>query len=223
MKYYVIPALLLASHVTSVFAAEPTLDTENKRFSYTVGFQMAQGLKQQGLDVDADAMILAIRDVLTGAPLKLTLEEMQAASRAYIEKGEKEKKAAAEKNKKAGDAYLAENGKKKGVVTTASGLQYTVIKEGAGKKPLPADSVSVHYRGTLVNGEEFDSSIARGQPVTFPVNGVIQGWQEVLPMMTQGSKWKVVIPASLAYGEHGNNAIEPNQTLIFEIELLSIN
>jgi FKBP-type peptidyl-prolyl cis-trans isomerase len=223
MKYYVISALALAFQVTSAGAADAVLDSESKRFSYTIGFQMAEGLKQQGLDVDTDAMILAIRDVLAGAPLKLTLEEMQAASRAYIEKEEQEKKVMADKNKKAGDTFLAENGKKKGVVKTSSGLQYTIIKEGSGKKPQAADSVSVHYRGTFIDGEEFDSSIARGQPVSFPVNGVIQGWQEVLPMMKEGAKWKVVIPASLAYGERGNNTIGPNQTLVFEIELLSIN
>lgn len=222
MKYYAISALVLAFQITSASAADAVLDTEAKRFSYTIGFQMAQGLKQQGLEVDADTMILAIRDVLGGAPLKLTLDEMQAASRAYIEKQEQEQKAMADKNKKAGDAFLAENAKKKGVVKTTSGLQYTVIKDGAGKKPQATDNVSVHYRGTFIDGEEFDSSIARGQPVSFPVNGVIAGWQEVLPMMKEGAKWKVVIPADLAYGERGNNAIGPNQTLIFEIELLSV-
>lgn len=223
MKHHVIPALIVLSWFSAAQAADPALDTEQKRFSYTVGFQMAQGLHQQGIEVDADALILAIRDVLGGAPLKLTLDEMQAVSRAYVEREQQEQKAEADKNRKAGTAYLAENGKKKGVTTTPSGLQYSVIKEGTGKKPQATDSVSVHYRGTFVDGKEFDSSIARGQPVSFPVNGVIKGWQEALPLMKEGSKWKVVIPSELAYGEHGNSAIGPNQTLVFEIELLSVN
>lgn len=222
MKGKALLALALSSTMSVAIAADAALDTEQKRFSYTVGFQMAQGLREQGIEVDTDALITAVRDVLSGAPLKLSLDEMQTVSRAYIEREQKEQLALAEQNKKSGEAFLTENKKKKDVTTTPSGLQYTVIKEGAGKKPQATDTVSVHYRGTFIDGKEFDSSIARGQPVSFPVNGVIKGWQEALPMMKEGAKWKVVIPSDLAYGPRGNNAIGPNQTLVFEIELLSV-
>lgn len=223
MKTHVITALLLLSFVPRAMAADPSLDTDEKRFSYTVGFQMAQGLRQQGLEVDADALIAAIRDVLAGEPLKLTSEEMQAANRAYIAQQEEKLAALAADNKKAGDEFLGRNAKKKDVKTTPSGLQYRIIEEGSGKKPTADDTVSVHYTGTFIDGEQFDSSLDRGQPVSFQVGEVIQGWQEVLPMMREGAKWQVFIPAELAYGEQGNNAIPPNETLIFDIELLSVN
>ncbi len=128
----------------------------------------------------------------------------------------------AAKNKKEGEAFLAENKKKKGVVTLPDGLQYKVIKAGTGKKPTVNDTVVAHYTGTLINGKEFDSSVRRGEPATFALNGVIKGWQEALPLMPTGSKWQVFIPSELAYGESGNGPIGPNETLIFDIELISI-
>ena len=132
-------------------------------------------------------------------------------------------KAEGEKNLKAGEAFLAENGKKEGVVTLPSGLQYKVIAAGAGKKPTAKDTVSVHYRGTLIDGKEFDSSIGRGEPATFPVSGVIPGWTEALQLMQEGAKWQVFVPAKLAYGERGAGPmIGPNSTLIFDVELIKI-
>ena len=223
MNYPVISILLLSAVTQQAQAADPSLDTEEKKFSYTIGFQMGQGLQQQGLDVDVDTMFQAIRDVLNGAPLKLSLEEMQAASRTYLAKEEQKRQVIADKNKKDGEAFLAKNAKEKGVKMTASGLQYQVLKEGTGEHPSIDDNVSVHYRGMFIDGEEFDNSYKRGQPATFNANGVIKGWQETLPLMKVGAKWKVFIPPDLAYGAHGNSAIPPNETLIFEIELLSIN
>lgn len=223
MKYPVFSMFLLLVFTQQALAADPSLDTNEKKFSYTIGFQMGQGLRQQGLEVDADAMIQAIRDVLDGAPLKLSLEEMQTASRAYRAEEEEKRKVIADKNKKDGETFLAENAKKKGVKTTPSGLQYIVLNEGTGKHPSLNDNVSVNYRGTFINGQEFDSSYKRGQPASFNASGVIKGWQETLPLMKVGAKWKVFIPPELAYGAQGNSAIPPNETLIFEIELLSIN
>ena len=151
-------------------------------------------------------------------------EAMAAFKEEMMKKHEEELKKAAEKNKKEGEAFLAENKKKEGVVTLPSGLQYKVIKEGDGQMPKDTDMVTVNYRGTLVDGTEFDSSYKRGNPATFPVNGVIPGWQEALKLMKVGSKWQLFVPAGLAYGEKGaGSTIGPNATLIFEVELLSIS
>jgi FKBP-type peptidyl-prolyl cis-trans isomerase FklB len=197
--------------------------TDKQKFSYAVGHQIAENIKSRKLDVDPKALTQAIQDDLTGAPSKLSVPEMQAAFAAYQQKQLEERMALATKNKEAGDKFLAENKKKQGVVALPSGLQYRVIKAGNGQKPKVSDTVVVNYRGTLINGEEFDSSYARGQPASFELANIIKGWQEVLPLMPVGSKWQVVIPPDLAYGERGaGDAIGPNETLVFEIELLSI-
>jgi FKBP-type peptidyl-prolyl cis-trans isomerase FklB len=160
---------------------------------------------------------------MSGAKPALNEQEMGTAMNKFQEAAGKKRQAASEEAGKRGETYLAANKGKPGVKVLESGLQYKVAKQGEGKSPKPTDTVSVHYRGTLVNGTEFDSSYKRGQPATFPVNGVIRGWQEVLPLMKEGDKWEVVIPAALAYGDRGaGSAIGPNETLLFDIELLSV-
>jgi FKBP-type peptidyl-prolyl cis-trans isomerase FklB len=197
--------------------------TDKQKFSYAVGFQIANGIRHDGLDLDADAFTQAVRDVLTGQPTKLSKEDMQSAIQKFQQQQAAEQQVKADKAQKAGQDFLAANKKKKGVVERPSGLQYEVIKDGTGKNPAATDTVEVNYRGTLIDGTEFDSSYKRGEPATFPVNQVIQGWQEVLPLMKVGSHWKVYVPSNLAYGERGAGGdIGPNETLVFEIELLAI-
>jgi FKBP-type peptidyl-prolyl cis-trans isomerase FklB len=199
------------------------LNNEKQKFSYAVGIQVGQNLKRQNLDYDATALSQGIQDALAGTTPKLSDAQMRAAMEAVQKKELEKREAAAKKNLAAGHAFLAENKKKAGVVTRESGLQYKVVKDGKGKQPKATDTVQVHYRGTLLNGTEFDSSYQRGEPATFPVNGVIQGWQEVLPLMREGAKWQVWIPSDLAYGARGaGGAIGPNETLVFEIELLAV-
>ena len=197
--------------------------SEKERFSYAVGLQIGQNMKQQGTEIDSKSLTQGLEDGLSGAPAKLTNEEMQAAVQSQHQREAAKRESLGKKNLDAGQAFLADNKKKSGVVTRPSGLQYKVLKDGKGKQPKTSDSVEVHYRGTLLNGTEFDSSYQRNQTATFPVHGVIQGWQEVLPLMKEGAKWQVWIPASLAYGERGaGRAIGPNETLTFEIELIAV-
>jgi len=208
---------------TTAEAADANLATDKQRFSYAIGVQIGGSLQRDGLDVDAQVIGLAISDVLSRSPLRLTPEQMQAAFQVFQEKKAREMQAVGETNLKKGQAFESEFRKQKGVKALENGLQYKVITKGSGKKPGEEDTVVVHYRGTLIDGTEFDSSYKRGQPATFAVNAVIEGWQEILPLMPTGSKWQVVIPASLAYGPQGTGgAIGPNETLVFDIELLEI-
>ncbi len=203
--------------------ANDALKSEKEKFSYAVGVQMAQQLRSQGMEVDAKAFSQAISDILSGSEPKLSDEEMQAAFTSFQEKRQAVMTKLAEENQKISEAFLEKNKKEKDITVLDSGLQYKIITAGSGKKPSASDTVTVHYEGTLINGDEFDSSISRGEPATFPVNGVIKGWQEILPLMPTGSKWKVFVPSELAYGDRGAGAqIAPHSTLIFEIELLSI-
>ena len=211
---------LLALAISTWGAEQTTIKTDHEKFSYAIGYQIAESVKQQGLNVDVNALVQAIRDDLGGTPLKISLDEMRAAVVAYQQKITQE---LAQKNQQVGDAFLAENKKKDGIVETASGLQYQVMEPGKGKKPAATDTVVVHYRGYTISGNEFDSSYARGEPATFPVTSIIDGWQEALQLMQEGAKWKVFIPPTLAYGANGApDNIGPNETLIFEIELVEI-
>jgi len=189
--------------------------------SYGLGVLVAQNLKAQGFDkLDVASLSAGLNDVITGKPTKMTAEQAGAMVNSYMEESKKKSSGPIMEE---GKKFLAENAKKPGVVTLPSGLQYTIIKAGTGPKPTATDKVTTHYVGTLLNGEEFDSSVKRGQPATFPVNGVIKGWTEALQLMPVGSKWKLFIPYDLAYGERGAGAqIKPFATLIFEVELLSI-
>jgi FKBP-type peptidyl-prolyl cis-trans isomerase FklB len=204
-----------------------TLQTTKEKQGYSIGVDMGNRLKSNALDIDSDSLAQGLKDALSGGKLLLTEQEMKETlaglQKELMEKQAERTKQIAEKNKKEGEAFLAENRKKEGVKTLPSGLQYKVIKEGTGKTPKAEDTVVTNYRGTLTDGTEFDSSYKRGQPATFPVKGVIPGWTEALQLMKEGSKWELFIPSSLAYGERGaGNAIGPNATLIFEIELISV-
>ena len=203
------------------------LKDQKDKESYSLGYQFGMSLKMQGVDINLDAYASAIRDALGGKEPQMSSEEMQSTVMGFRQRmadaQQKTLKQQGEKNLAEGKAFLAENGKKQGVKTLPSGLQYKVLSEGAGKTPTKSDTVTVHYRGTLINGTEFDSSIARGQPATFKVDGVIPGWTEALQLMKEGAKWQLFIPPELAYGERGMPPrIPPQSTLLFEVELLAI-
>ncbi|MBL6657183.1 MAG: FKBP-type peptidyl-prolyl cis-trans isomerase [Flavobacteriales bacterium] len=190
--------------------------------SYSLGVSLANNLKTSGFEtVESDAISSAFNDVFSENDVKISEEDANALIQDYfMELSQKKSQEAISK----GQAFLDENAKKEGVVTTASGLQYQVLTQGQGTKPAASDEVTVHYHGTLIDGTVFDSSVDRGQPASFPVGGVIQGWVEALQLMNVGSKYKLFIPSNLAYGERGaGGSIGPNETLIFEVELLSIN
>ena len=200
-------------------------DTE--KFSYALAMNMSAHLLKMPIELDREIIIEAVTSLLRGNQPDMSQEDYQQTMQKFQatmeEKANAEAQKAASENSEKGKAYLAENAKKEGVKVTASGLQSEVIKEGTGKKPAATDTVSVHYEGTLINGQVFDSSIRRGQPVEFPLNRVIPGWTEGVQLMSVGSKYRFVIPSNLAYGEHGaGGAIGPNETLIFEVELLDI-
>jgi len=204
----------------------PELPTQKEKFSYALGMNIGSNLHRQSVPVDPDILLRGLKDTLAGNPTLLTEDEERTVLTEVqndIRKQMQEKmKAQGEANKKEGEAFLAANKAKEGVVTLPSGLQYKILLAGTGPKPTTSDTVTVNYRGTLVNGTEFDSSYKRGQPTTFPVAGVIKGWTEALQLMPVGSKWQLFIPSDLAYGERGPGDIGPNATLIFEVELLKI-
>jgi FKBP-type peptidyl-prolyl cis-trans isomerase FklB len=196
------------------------LKTPAEKVSYALGLDIGASLKRFQSGLEFDALFQGIEDSLRGSKPLLTQQEAAEIKSAFFNKIQQE---LAEKNLKEGQAFLAENKKKEGVITTASGLQYMVLKEGDGPKPEATDRVSVHYRGTLLDGTEFDSSFSRGRPATFQVQGVIAGWTEALQLMKVGSKYRLFIPSNLAYRERGaGQQIGPNAMLIFEVELLSI-
>jgi FKBP-type peptidyl-prolyl cis-trans isomerase FklB len=207
--------------------ASKPLTTQKDKLSYSIGADIGKRLKADQLEVDPAIVSRGMRDAFSGAKLALTDDQIKATftqlQGEMQAKRVAEAKAAAEKNKTEGDAYLAANKSKDGVVTLPSGLQYKILMPGSGPKPSANDTVVCNYRGTLVNGTEFDSSYKRGQPATFPVSGVIKGWTEALQLMPVGSKWQLVIPPDLAYGERGaGQQIGPDSTLVFEVELMSI-
>jgi FKBP-type peptidyl-prolyl cis-trans isomerase FklB len=221
MKLKVIVVLGILFLVSQVNAQEKlVLKNQKEKVSYSIGLNVGRNLgsdlKKQSIDIDPNMVAKGIQDALSGANPLLSNEEVQETMVAF-------QKEMSEKQKQRGEAFLAENKKKEGVNTLASGLQYKVVKAGSGKKPKLNDTVTVHYRGTLIDGTEFDSSFRRGKPATFPVSGVIPGWTEALPLMEEGAKWQLFIPPKLAYGEPGaGGLIGPNATLIFEVELISI-
>lgn len=224
MKY---GQLLIIAALTLVLGAcdqnKVDLTSEKDKLSYAIGFQVGQNLKAQKMDINPNAIAAAITDVLADKESKLTHEEMQTVMMNLQKQKMESRKTQSEESKKAGEAYLAENKKKKGVKVTKSGLQYKVVEKGKGKKPTDKDTVVVHYRGTLIDGTEFDSSYKRNQPATFKLGQVIKGWQEALKLMKPGGKMHVAIPSDLGYGERGAGAnIGPNSTLIFEINLVEI-
>lgn len=206
---------------------EVKLETPNQRLSYGVALGLGRNMAGDGMTVDVDAFAAGLSDAMSGAPGRLSDEEIQQEMLAFQERMNEEREATnmalGQANAAAGSAFLAENGAREGVMTTASGLQYEIVEEGDGGMPSADDSVEVHYRGTLIDGTVFDSSYDRGEPVTFGVGQVISGWTEALQLMKVGSKYKLYIPSELAYGAGGaGDRIGPNATLMFDVELLSI-
>ncbi len=217
-------ALLLAGQASAGEA--PNLADQKDKISYAIGMDIGNNLKRQSIEVDPDLLARGVKDAMAGDNTLLSGDEAREAliglQKELLAKNQERMKQAAEKNKKEGETFLAENGKKEGVVTLASGLQYKVLQTGTGPSPKDTDTVETHYRGTLIDGTEFDSSYKRGQSVVFPVNGVIAGWTEALQIMKVGDKWQLFVPPELAYGERGAGPIGPNSTLIFDVELVAI-
>ena len=230
MKYWIMPACWLIVLIVSppVAADERSpIRTDQQMFSYTLGYQiggqLAAQIREGGLDLDPDAFAQAIADVLSGRPPAMTAAQMEAALEMRQQQEKVRQNDAAETGRPRGEAFQAEYSQRQGVVATASGLQYRVIETGEGRSPGPADTVVVHYVGLLIDGTEFDSSRDRGTPATFSLGGIIPGWQEALQLMREGDIWEVVIPSELAYGDRGaGTSIGPNETLVFEIELISV-
>lgn len=229
-KLFVMSSLALAVSLAACnkpSSSSTKLATDDAKAAYSIGYMTAKSMSAQVPALDTKSYAAGFKDAYAKKDPAIKEEDMKTVLMAFEAKVRKEaedkqKKDAAEAVTK-GAAYLAENAKKAGVVTTASGLQYQVIKEGTGAKPVATDTVKVHYEGKLVDGTVFDSSIKRGEPVSFPLNQVIAGWTEGVQLMTVGSKYKFVIPANLAYGEQGGGPIPANSVLTFEVELLEIN
>jgi len=229
MKHIFTAALCAAVAFSGpVFAADaPALKGDKEKLSYSIGMDIGGNLKRQSIEVDPDVLAKGIKDSYTGGKTLLTDEQARQAildfQKQMMEKRAEAARKQGEKNKAEGEKFLAENGKKEGVNTLPSGLQYKELAPGTGKIPTANDTVTTHYKGALIDGTEFDSSYKRGEPVTVPVSGVIAGWAEALQLMKEGAKWQIFIPPDLAYGERGaGQEIGPNATLIFEVELISI-
>lgn len=227
MKQIFIKGALLSAALVSSAAMAAELETESQKLGYIIGMDIGASLKQQGTDIDIDALLEAVKATYNGEPLAMTPEEAASVRETFIAarraEAEQQRSSMASINAEEGDKFLLENRTKEGVQVTDSGLQYKVVVMGDGAKPAASDKVTVHYRGTLLNGEEFDSSYSRNQPTSFQLDQVIPGWTEGLQMMPVGSKFMFYIPPNLAYGPNGGGPIGPNSTLIFEVELLSID
>jgi len=225
MKFKLIVVVGILLLVSQVNAQEnQVLKNQKDKISYIIGMRIGNDMKKQSIDINPSILAKGIEDALASAKPLLTEQEVQETMMAFQKEMMAKQAEVAKKNKTEGEAFLAENKKKEGVKTLPSGLQYKVTKAGTGKKPKSTDMVTVNYRGTLIDGTEFDSSYKRGQPATFQVSGVIPGWTEALQLMEEGAKWQLFIPSNLAYGERGTQGgpIGPNATLIFEVELISI-
>ncbi len=228
MKRLLIIVMAVLVWATQAMAqGDAVLKDPKERISYSIGVEIGTTLKRQGIEVSSEILVQGVKDALSGAKTLMTEEEivqtLTTFKKDFVAKKQELAKQLGEKNKKEGEAFLAENQKKEGVKVLPSGLEYKVITPGKGKKPKAEDTVTVNYRGTFIGGSEFDSSYRHGKPATFPVNRVIRGWTEVLQLMEEGAKWQVFIPSNLAYGEQGaGSEIGPNATLIFEIDLVSV-
>ncbi|MFH0764971.1 MAG: FKBP-type peptidyl-prolyl cis-trans isomerase [Calditrichota bacterium] len=208
-------------------AKQIKLETQMDKVSYAIGLDIGRSFKEQTMEINADALVKGIRDALAGGATLMTDEEVKTAMETWQEdmmnKMDPDRKDNAGMNKTEGETFLQENKTKEGVITLPSGLQYKVLKEGTGSSPKLEDEVVTHYQGRLINGKVFDSSYDRGEPISFPVNGVIAGWTEALQLMKEGSKWELFVPSNLAYGSRGAGPdIGPNATLIFEVELIKV-
>jgi FKBP-type peptidyl-prolyl cis-trans isomerase FklB len=228
MKLKYLTPLAVVALLAPALADQPiALKDQRDKASYSIGVNIGSGMKANSLDLNTEALMTGLKDGISGAKPQLTDKEREETLTAFeqdLQKKETERlKQVAEKNKKEGVEFLAANKAKEGVKTLPSGLQYKVLAEGSGAQPKSTDQITVNYRGTLLDGTEFDSSYKRGEPATLSLNGVIKAWTEALPLMKTGAKWRLFVPADLAYGEQGaGRAIGPNSTLIFEVELLGI-
>jgi FKBP-type peptidyl-prolyl cis-trans isomerase FklB len=228
MKCWIMPVCWLIAVSPSAAAEEQSLiRTDQQMVSYTLGYQiggqLAAQIREGEVDLDPEVFAQAIADVLAGRPPAMTPVQMEAALEMFQQQQNSRRNTAAETGQSRGEAFQVEYSQRQGVVVTASGLLYRVIEMGEGRSPGPADTVVVHYVGQLIDGTEFDSSKGRGTPATFSLSGIIPGWQEALQLMREGDVWEVVIPSELAYGAQGAGAsIGPNETLVFEIELISV-
>jgi FKBP-type peptidyl-prolyl cis-trans isomerase len=227
MKFRLTIALLVAL-TSSLCRAQDNTEpsTPNDRINYSLGYQIGGDLKDQRVEMNREALLQGIEDALNDAEPRLSRQEMQAMlielKRKVVAVQREERTAEEKKNLEAGEAFLAENVSRDGVISLPSGLQYRVIVAGSGHRPKATDMVTVHYRGTLIDGTEFDSSYSRKQPATFRADQVIDGWREALPLMQEGARWELFIPARLAYGKRGAGKIPPMSALVFEVELLSL-
>jgi FKBP-type peptidyl-prolyl cis-trans isomerase FklB len=226
---YLFTIILSIGFLFNICSAQEKLELKDQKDkeSYSLGYQFGQSFKEQGVEINLDIYASGIKDAFGGKEPKMSQEEIRATltslQQRLMASRQKELKEKGAKNLEDGKKFLAENKKKEGIKTLPSGLQYKVLTQGSGKMPKAEDTVTVNYKGTLIDGTEFDSSYKRGQPATFQVKGVIKGWTEALQLMKEGSKWQLFIPPELAYGERGaGRDIGPNSTLIFEVELLSI-
>ena len=219
-----IASLIVLTFALTVFGQDkpaPFKDQKDK-FSYAVGLNIGMNFQRQNVDVNPDLITTGVKDGMAGKP-QMTMDQIREVMVAFEKDMQQKQVEAGKKNAAASDKFMEDNKKKDGVKTTASGLQYKVLKEGNGASPKSTDTVTVNYRGTLTDGTEFDSSYKRGQPATVPVAGVIKGWSEALQLMKPGSKYQLFVPANLAYAEHSPSpAIPPNSALIFEVELISV-
>jgi len=219
--------MLMLSFGLCAAGETPEIRDDSDRISYSIGYQIGGDFKRQGTDLKTDLVVQGIQDALKGDKPRIPPEEMHQTlvelKRKVTAAQQADHKRAAKKNQAEGEAFLAENAKKEGVVTLPSGLQYKILAEGEGASPRATDNVTVHYRGTLLDGTEFDSSRRRNQPANFRVNALIRGWSEALQRMKAGAKWQLFIPAKLAYGERATTSgVPPNSVLVFEVELLKV-
>jgi FKBP-type peptidyl-prolyl cis-trans isomerase FklB len=228
MKKFIVVALMLSIGGGTILAQTKTAPkTKKEKVSYGIGVNIGKNMKMQGLDIDQGYLTQGIKDGLNNSKTAMSDKDMDETMKSFQQemstKMQAKQKIEGDKNKKEGEAFLEANKKKDGVITLPSGLQYKILKEGSGVKPTATQTVKCNYRGTLIDGKEFDSSYKRGEPTEFPVGQVIKGWTEALQLMPVGSKWQLFIPSNLAYGENGGGSmIGPNAVLIFDIELISI-
>jgi FKBP-type peptidyl-prolyl cis-trans isomerase FklB len=228
MKKFIVVALMLSLGGGTILAqTKAAPKTKKEKVSYSIGVNIGKNMKMQGLDIDQGFLTQGIKDGLNNSKIAMSDKDMEETMKSFQQemstKMQAKQKIEGDKNKKEGEAFLEANKKKDGVITLPSGLQYKILKEGNGAKPTATQTVKCNYRGTLIDGKEFDSSYKRGEPTEFPVGQVIKGWTEALQLMPVGSKWQLFIPSNLAYGENGGGQmIGPNATLIFDIELISI-
>jgi FKBP-type peptidyl-prolyl cis-trans isomerase len=215
----------LATTLVSQLACErkPKLDNDKAKLSYAIGQNVAQNIKAQNIELDPKVVGYAVAMGLKGEKPEVSQEEQQRVIQAFQQAAQQRAMVDADKNKTTSAEFLAKNKEKSSIKTTASGLQYEVLKQGKGKKPTLKDKVQVHYTGTLTNGQKFDSSHDRGQPAEFPLNGIIKGWQEALQLMPEGSVFRLFIPPDLGYGPQAQPGIPPNSVLVFDVELLKVN